>query len=110
VRQDDDIGACNCRWPLPQISAWKQSSIAKRTHGVEEENIEVARQLDMLKSVIEDDGVRIEALYGEHTRGISILPYDHRQPGQMFRQEDWLIASDLRRHEAPLSIRNDCDA
>jgi len=85
VRQDNGIGARYRRWPIAQLSAWKQSSIAKWTQGVEEENVEVTRQLHVLKSVIEDDGVHTEALYSEHAGGIAILPHDHGQSSQMLR-------------------------
>jgi hypothetical protein len=64
----------------------------------------------MLKSVIEDDGVHTEALYSEHASGITILPHDHGQSSQVLRQKDRLIASDLRRHEASLPIRDHCNA
>jgi len=109
-RQDNCIGASDRLWPIAQLSAWKQSSIAKWTQGVEKENVEVPRQLHMLKSVIEDDGVDTEALYSEHASGIAILPHDHGQSSQMLRQKDRLIASDLRRHEASLPIRDHCNA
>jgi hypothetical protein len=62
VRQDNGIGACYRCWPITQVSTWKQAAIAKWPRGVEEEDIEVTRQLHMLKSVIEDNNVHIEAL------------------------------------------------
>jgi hypothetical protein len=79
---------------------------AKWTLGVKEENVEVARQLHVLKSVIEDDSVHTEALNSEQAGGIAILPHDHRQTGQMLRQEHRLIASDLRGYKASPPIRD----
>jgi len=61
----------------------------------------------MLKSVIEDNDVRIEALYSKHAGGITILPHDHGQTSQMLCQQHWLISSDLRGHEAFRPIRDD---
>jgi hypothetical protein len=57
VRQDNGIGARHRRWPLPQIAARKQSAVAQRARAIEEDNVEIARQLHVLKSVIEDEGV-----------------------------------------------------
>jgi hypothetical protein len=65
--------------------------------------------LHVLESVIEDNDVRPETLHSEHASSVSILPHDHGQTGQMLRQKHWLIASDLRRHEASLPIRDDRD-
>jgi hypothetical protein len=61
----------------------------------------------VLKAVIKDDGVHTEALYRMHTGSITVLPHDHGQTSQMLRQEHWLIASYLRRHEASLPVRDD---
>jgi hypothetical protein len=60
--------------------------------------------LYVLKSIIKDDNVYTEALHREHASGVSILRHDHGHPGQTLRQEHWLIASGIGRHETLLPI------
>jgi hypothetical protein len=106
VCQDNGIGARYRRRSLPEIPAWKQAAVAKRPHSVEQEDVKIACQLHVLKSIIEEDDVHPETLDSEHASGVSVRAYHHGQTAQMLRQEHGLIASDLRRDEALLPIRN----
>jgi len=64
----------------------------------------------MLKSIIEDNDLHTEAFDSEHASSVSILTHDDGHTDQMLRQQHWLIASDLRRHQASSAVGNNRDS
>ncbi len=84
--QDEDIAARKRRHRFPQGAPRKKVRVAERSPTVEQHQIDVTRQLQVLKSVIENDHIRLEVFHGQHS-DIIAFSTDHdrhrdtQQPG-----------------------------
>jgi hypothetical protein len=75
------MGTCQGCRALTQIPARKQSSIAERSASIEQEDIEVARQLHVLEAIVKHNDLYAKAFDGKHPSSVTVPSYQHWDSG-----------------------------
>jgi hypothetical protein len=93
-RDDDQIGSPESPDGFTQTPAREQSPAAERVSRVNRNNVEVARDAQVLKSIIEDEDLALEIRYRPVRRRDAIsIAYDRRHRAKRFGQQSRLVAS-----------------
>src|ERR1039457_4266961 len=89
----DPVGAKRSPNRLPQKSGRQTPAVAERTDGIQQQYVQVAVQAEGLKSVIQQEDIRVTLLQAQLTRRKAIAPDYYRQAGHASGQQKGFITT-----------------
>ncbi len=107
--QANQIRPLQCRQRLPQFAGGKNHTVSERPALVAQQNIEVAVQSQVLKSVVEDQCIHTPLFDGVLSGGVAVFPGQHRNVFQTAGDHHRLIPRDLRRQQDLLTVAHHVD-
>jgi hypothetical protein len=106
ARDQQDVGPRQGGRRLAQRPRGQQPPIPEGGVGIEQDDIEIARQPAVLESVVEDQDVRVLVCCGQRTPS-PIGPHDYDRLRNLSRQEERLVAGTFHGDAGPNARRDD---